>query len=71
MKLGIEAHLSHLEERHRDLDSAVARLDKRAYLTPNEQRTVAALKKERLWTKDKIEVLRKSEPPGPPSSRRR
>ena len=67
MKLGIEAHLNHLETRHRDLDVAVSRLDKRAYLTPNEQQTVAALKKERLRTKDKIEVLRRSDAPPPPS----
>ena len=63
MKSGIDAHLNHLEAKHRDLDVAVSRLDKRAYLTPNEQQTVQALKKERLWTKDKIEVLRRSEPP--------
>ena len=64
MKQGIDSPLNHLEARHRDLDVAVSRLDRRAYLTPNEQRTVADLKKEKLWTKDRIMVLRKSEPPG-------
>ena len=64
MKLGIDSPLSDLEARHKDLDAAVSRLDRRAYLTPNEQPTVAALKKEKLWTKDRITVLRRSEPPG-------
>jgi uncharacterized protein YdcH (DUF465 family) len=58
-----DAHLNHLEARHRDLDNAVQRLGRRAYLTPSEQRTVSDLKKERLWTKDRIMVLRRSEPP--------
>lgn len=59
----VYSHLSHLEARHRDLDVAVARLGRRAYLTPSEQRTVCDLKKERLLTKDRIAVLRRSEPP--------
>ncbi|HEX5099477.1 MAG TPA: YdcH family protein [Polyangiaceae bacterium] len=64
MKQGTaEFHLNHLEARHRDLDEAVARLGRRAYLTPSEQRTVSDLKKERLLTKDRITVLRRSEPP--------
>ncbi len=66
MKQGIvETHLNHLEARHRDLDVAVSRLGRRAYLTPSEQRTVSDLKKERLLTKDRIAVLRRSEPPPP------
>lgn len=63
MKQAIDAPLTDLEARHRDLDMAVSRLDRRAYLTPNEQRTVADLKKEKLWTKDRIAKLRRSEPP--------
>jgi uncharacterized protein YdcH (DUF465 family) len=64
MKQGMaEFHLNHLEARHRDLDVAVARLGRRAYLTPSEQRTVSDLKKERLLTKDRIAVLRRSDPP--------
>jgi uncharacterized protein YdcH (DUF465 family) len=59
----VDSHLSHLEARHRDLDVAVARLGRRAYLTPSEQRTVSDLKKERLLTKDRIEILRRSQPP--------
>ena len=56
-------YLTHLEERHRDLKSAVNELDRRAYLTPNEQREIADLKKEKLLTKDRIVALRRSEPP--------
>jgi len=63
MKQGIDSPLNDLEARHRDLDVAVSRLDRRPYLTPNEQRVVVDLKKEKLWTKDRIMVLRKSEPP--------
>ena len=63
MKQGIDSPLNDLEARHRDLDVAVSRLDRRAYLTPKEQRVVVDLKKEKLWTKDRIVVLRKSEPP--------
>jgi uncharacterized protein YdcH (DUF465 family) len=63
MKLGIYTPLTDLEARHRDLDVTVSRLGRKAYLTPHEQRTVADLKKEKLWTKDRIAVLRKSERP--------
>jgi hypothetical protein len=63
MKQGIDLPLTDLEARHHDLDVAVSRLGRRAYLTPNEQRAVADLKKEKLWTKDRIAVLRRSEPP--------
>jgi len=55
--------LNLLEERHRHLDDAVTRLGRRAFLTPTEQREVADLKKEKLLTRDRIEVLRRSEPP--------
>jgi hypothetical protein len=63
MKQAIDSPLTDLEARHRDLDVAVSRLDRRAYLTPNEQRTVQDLKKEKLLTKDRIAKLRRSEPP--------
>ena len=36
MKLAIDSPLMDLEARHRDLDIAVSRLDRRAYLTPSE-----------------------------------
>ena len=58
----LEEYLSTLESRHRSLDDAVSRLDRRAYLTPTEQRTVAELKKEKLMTKDRIVKLRSNPP---------
>jgi hypothetical protein len=51
--------LGDLEERHRYLDTAVSALERRAYLTPNEQLTVTNLKKEKLLTKDRIAALRR------------
>jgi uncharacterized protein YdcH (DUF465 family) len=66
MKQGIDAPLTRLEARHRDLDEAVTRLDRRAYLTPNEQEKVSALKREKLRTKDRITALRRSSWPPPP-----
>lgn len=58
-------YLVNLETRHRDLDDTVSRLERRAYLTPTEQRTVAELKKEKLLTKDRIVKLKST----PPSAR--
>ena len=55
--------LNALEARHRHLDDTVTRLARRAFLTPTEQREVADLKKEKLLMRDRIEVLRRSEPP--------
>lgn len=51
--------LNDLEERHRYLDVAVTRLERRAYLTPSEQLTMTNLKKEKLLTKDRIAALRR------------
>jgi hypothetical protein len=48
-----------LEMLHRDLDVAVARLGRRAYLTPPEQREMAELKKQKLMTKDQLTALRR------------
>jgi hypothetical protein len=51
-------HLEHLEEQHRMLARQVEYLDRRAYLTPAEQREASDLKKRKLATKDAISVLR-------------
>ena len=51
--------LNDLEERHRNLDVAVTRLERRAYLTPSEQMAMTNLKKEKLLTKDRIAALRR------------
>ena len=48
-----------LEMLHRDLDVAVARLGRRAYLTPHEQREMAELKKQKLMAKDQLTALRR------------
>jgi hypothetical protein len=61
--VAVSTSLARLEARHRDLDTAVSAFDRRLYLTPNEQRHVAAMKKEKLVTKDRIAKLRRSEPP--------
>jgi hypothetical protein len=51
--------VNELERRHRELDSEVARLERRAYLTPTEQRLMTDMKKEKLWAKDQIASLRR------------
>jgi hypothetical protein len=52
--------VSELERRHRELDVEVSRLERRAYLTPTEQRLMTDMKKEKLWAKDQIASLRRS-----------
>jgi hypothetical protein len=55
-----QASLEDLERRHRSLDSEVNRLERQVYLTTIEQTQVAALKKEKLRTRDLIQDLRRS-----------
>lgn len=50
--------LARAEERHRELDSRVKELGRRAYLTPAEQLEVAELKKQKLKAKDEITQLK-------------
>ena len=50
--------LLRLETVHRNLKQRVAYLDRRMFLTPNEQREAATLKKRKLATKDAISELR-------------
>jgi hypothetical protein len=50
--------LERLEEEHRTLKRQVAHLDRRAFLTPAEQREATDLKKKKLATKDAITALR-------------
>jgi uncharacterized protein YdcH (DUF465 family) len=50
---------------HAQLDRRVRELDRRAFLTPGEQRELADLKKRKLVVKDRI---RASQPPPPPRS---
>jgi hypothetical protein len=50
--------LVHLEEQHAALKRQVEYLDRRAFLTPAEQREATDLKKKKLATKDAILALR-------------
>jgi len=52
--------VSDLEQKHRTLNEQVDRLARRAYLTPAEQQTVAALKKEKLLTRDLLTRMRRA-----------
>ena len=52
--------LNDLEKEHTTLKQAVRRLERRAYLTPPEQREIADLKKQKLAAKDQIAELRRS-----------
>jgi hypothetical protein len=47
-----------LEQQHRTLKQQVAHLERRAFLTPTEQREATDLKKRKLRTKDAISALR-------------
>ncbi len=51
--------LNALQQEHRSLKEEVRRLEKRAYLTPPEQRAIADLKKQKLAAKDLIAALRR------------
>jgi uncharacterized protein YdcH (DUF465 family) len=44
---------------HRNLDQAVTRLGRRAFLTPGEQQEFAQLKKQKLMTKDQLMALKR------------
>jgi hypothetical protein len=54
-----QGSLEDLERRHRSLDSEVHRLERQIYLTNHDQLQIAALKKEKLRTRDLIEDLRR------------
>jgi len=55
----VAQRLSMLEKRHKDLKDEVSKLERRAYLTPGEQRQIADLKKLKLHAKDQIHALRR------------
>lgn len=50
--------LAGLEEQHRTLKKQLAYLERRAFMTPTEQREATDLKKRKLATKDAIAALR-------------
>lgn len=51
--------LVQLERQHSELKEAVKRLERRSYLTPNEQFEVSTLKKQKLAAKDQIVALKR------------
>ena len=53
--------LTELEARHRHLHDEVTQLERRAFLTPEEQRQVAELKKLKLIAKDQLYAARRAE----------
>ena len=57
--LGIKERIRRMEARHRELDSKIDELGKRAILTPAEQLEISQLKKHKLHTKDQIAVMRR------------
>ncbi|HEY2404550.1 MAG TPA: YdcH family protein [Polyangiaceae bacterium] len=52
--------LRELEQQHRALNDQVDRLERRAYLTPDEQRVITDLKKQKLRAKDLLSVMRRT-----------
>lgn len=52
--------LQEVEARHRELDSRLKKLGKRAYLTPAEQLEASELKKRKLVAKDELVALRRA-----------
>jgi hypothetical protein len=51
--------VSDLELKHRTLNEQVDRFARRAYLTPQEQKVYAAMKKEKLLTRDLLMQMRR------------
>ncbi len=52
--------LTELEARHRQLHDEVTQLERRAFLTPDEQRQIAELKKLKLIAKDELYAARRA-----------
>ena len=50
--------LNRFEAQRRALEARLRELGRHTYLTPNEQREVMELKKQKLWAKDQIAALR-------------
>lgn len=50
-----------LQKQHQQLDTELRRLERRAFLTPNEQTRATDLKKQKLATKDQIFAMRRDD----------
>jgi uncharacterized protein YdcH (DUF465 family) len=59
MKEAPEVRLDKLQRLHRNLDDEVRKLERRAFLTPDEQRHMSELKKQKLAAKDEIFALKR------------
>jgi uncharacterized protein YdcH (DUF465 family) len=59
MKEMAEARLDKLQQLHRSLDDEVRKLERRAFLTPDEQRQMSDLKKQKLAAKDEIFAIKR------------
>lgn len=55
--LSAEGRMRELQDEHRSLEARLKVLTKRAYLTPDEQRECAEIKRMKLSAKDKLEAL--------------
>jgi hypothetical protein len=55
----MNGRVSDLELKHRTLNEQVDRFARRAYLTPQEQKVYAAMKKEKLQTRDLLMQMRR------------
>lgn len=55
----LQFRLSAIESQHRELDARLKELGRHAYLTPAEQREIAALKKQKLRAKDEMTALKR------------
>lgn len=55
-----EKEIGRLERRHQKLKDRVAQYETRLYLTASEQQDLAAMKKEKLATKDAMTSLRQA-----------
>jgi uncharacterized protein YdcH (DUF465 family) len=56
----VDDRLTELEARHRQLHAEVHELERRAFLTPEEQRLIAELKKQKLLAKDELYAARRA-----------
>ena len=59
MKEAPEMRLDELQQLHRNLDDEVRKLERRAFLTPDEQRHMSELKKQKLAAKDQIFAIKR------------
>lgn len=56
----MKERIRRMETRHRELDSKIDELGRRAFLTPAEQREISELKKHKLFTKDQIAAMKRT-----------